>query len=107
MLDDKLLGRKERRLLIMVAVRLQAVQSVDTDEEEQTYTDNISPLGARVFSRHPWQAGEVVKITSLHAGSICGQVVYCQKLPDDRYAIGLHILNRPIPWPIIRRFWPD
>jgi hypothetical protein len=60
-----------------------------------------------VFSRHPWQEGELIKVSSLHEGSICGQVVYCQKLSEDRYAIGLHILDRPIPWPVIRRFWPE
>lgn len=91
----------------MLAVRLEPAQGVVADEEEKTFTDNISPFGARVFSKHHWQAGETVKLTSLHEGSICGEVVYCQKLPDDGYAIGLHILDRPIPWPVIRRFWPD
>jgi len=26
---------------------------LDTEEEEKTYTDNISPCGARVFSNTP------------------------------------------------------
>lgn len=105
MQDDKLRGRTERRFSIIVAVRLLPAQSVDTHEEEKTYTDNISPRGLRVFSRHPWETGEVLKLTSLHNGSICGQVVYCEKLQEDRYAVGLHILDRPIPWSVIDRFW--
>ena len=105
MLDDGLSGRIEKRLPLIVVLRLEPAQSADADGQEKTYTDNISPHGARVFSRHPWQAGEVAKLTSLHEGSICGKVVYCEKLPDERYAIGLHILNHPIPWSIVRRFW--
>lgn len=97
----------ERRLPLIVVLRLEPAQGDGTDKQEKTYTDNISPRGARVFSTHLWQAGEVVKLTSLQEGSICGQVVYCEKLPDHRYAVGLHILNRPISWPIIRRFWPE
>ena len=95
----------ERRLPIIVAVRLVPAQGLDTEEEEKTYTDNISPCGARVFSKHSWETGEIVKLTSLHDGSVCGQVVYCQKLQDDRYALGLHVLDRPIPWSVIGRFW--
>lgn len=89
----------------MVVVRLEPAEGVDADEEEKTYTDNVSPLGVRVFSRQPWQSGQVVKVTSLNEGSICGHVVYCEKLSDGRYAIGLRILNRPIPWSVIQRFW--
>ena len=105
MVDDKLLGRKEKRLPIMVVVRLEPAQQVDAEEGEKTYTDNVSPHGLRVFSKRPWQAGQVLKLTSSHDGSVCGQVVYCQKLSDDRYALGLHFADHPIPWPVMQRFW--
>lgn len=98
-------GRKEKRLPLMVAIRLEPLLGLGNDAQEKTYTDNISPRGARVISRHLWQTGEIAKIASLHEGSICGQVVYCEKLPDDRYAVGVHVLDRPIPWSIVQRFW--
>ena len=98
-------GRMEKRLLIMVAVRLEPARGVGNDGQEKAYIDNISPHGARVISRHPWQVGDVVKLTSLYEGPVCGQVVYCQDLLDDRYAIGVHILDRRIPWSIVERFW--
>lgn len=105
MVDDKLLGRIERRLPIIVPVGLVSAQGVDTEEEEKTFTDNISPHGLRVFSKRPWQAGHALKLSSLHDGSVCGRVVYCQKLSDDRYALGLHVPDHAIPWPVMQRFW--
>lgn len=98
-------GRMEKRLPIMAAVRLEPAQGGGTDGQEKAYIDNISPHGARVISRHSWQTGDVVKVTSLDEGSVCGEVVYCQNLPDDRYGIGVHVVDRRIPWSIVERFW--
>lgn len=98
-------GRMEKRLPLMVAVRLEPAQGVGTHGREKAYIDNISPHGARVISRHPWLVGDVVKLTSLNEGPVCGQVVYCQNLSDDRHAIGVHIAGRGIPWPVVERFW--
>ena len=98
-------GRMEKRLLIMVPVRLEPARGVGTNGQEKAYIDDISPHGARVISRHPWQVGDVVKLTSLNEAPVCGQVVYCQNLSDDRHAIGVHIVGRRIPWSIVERFW--
>lgn len=98
-------GRIEKRLLIMVAVRLEPAQGVGTNGQEKAYIDNISPHGARVISRHPWQVGDVVKLTSLNEGPVSGQVVYCQSLSDERHAIGVHIVGPRIPWSLVERFW--
>lgn len=103
-LDHSSRGRSEKRLLIMVAVRLERAESLGADGQEKTYIGDVSPHGARVITKHSWQAGDEAKLTS-REGPICGQVVYCQKLPDDRYAIGVHVLERPIPWSIVERFW--
>lgn len=98
-------GRMEKRLPLMVAVRLEPARGVGTDGQEKAYIDNISPHGARVISRHSWQVGDVVKLTSPNEGAVCGQVIYCQDLSDDRHAIGVHTLDRRIPWSIVERFW--
>lgn len=89
----------------MLVVQLTKVPNQGLGEKERTFTDNISPQGARVFSSHPWQAGEVVLLTSLQEGSVCATVIYCETLKDDRYAIGLHVPDRPITWSIVQRFW--
>src|SRR5713226_6167640 len=80
-LDHTLSGRMERRLPIIVMVRLAQAERASTDEAERTYTDNISTHGARVFSKQPWQSGDEVTITPLNEQlTTCGQVVYCQRL---------------------------
>lgn len=103
-LDDGPSGRMERRLPIIVVVRLARRESADIDSEERTFTDNISSHGARIFSRQPWQPGEAVSVTPLHQASACGRVIYCQKLPDNRYSIGLQFPDRPVNWSTLQSY---
>ncbi len=102
-LDHTLSGRIERRLPIIAVVRLGHCEPAGTDGE-RTYTDNISPHGARVFSKYPWQPGDVVQVTPLNEDSACGKVVYCRKLPDDRYGMGVKFQGRPVAWSMIRKY---
>jgi len=84
-------GRMDKRLPIAMVVRLAQVQEQPINGSEMTYTDNISVNGARVVSTRSWQAGEIVQLTSLKdETTIRGKVVYCQRLVDDRYCIGLN-----------------
>lgn len=55
--------RMERRLPIVVVVRLAQAECAGADGEERTYTDNISQRGARVYSIRPWQPGDAVQVT--------------------------------------------
>jgi PilZ domain-containing protein len=103
-LDPRLGGRMERRLPIIVVVRLAQVEPADSDREERTYTDNISTRGARVFSRYPWQAGERVMVTPLREETASGNVVYCQTLSDGRYGVGVKFQGDLVMWSVIRRF---
>lgn len=91
-------GRTERRLPIIVVVRLALAESASTNGEEKTFTDNISAHGARVFSKQAWQPGDKLRVTPLNGDVACGQVVYCQRLPRDRYSIGLKFQDRPVTW---------
>jgi hypothetical protein len=92
-------GRMEKRIPIAVVVRLTHAQDQPVNGAELTYTDNVSAHGARVVSRHPWQTGETVQVTSLKDEiTIRGKVVYCQKLPDDRYLMGLNFQERQVTW---------
>jgi hypothetical protein len=64
------------------------------------YTDNVSAHGARVVSHRPWQTGEIIQVTSIQdENTLLGKVVYCQKLPDDRYFLGLSFQDRQVTWP--------
>jgi hypothetical protein len=103
-LDPWFSGRMQKRLPIIVVVRLTDCPPEGTNSEERTYTDNISPLGARIFSKHAWQPGDAVWVTPLNEDSVCGQVIYCHSLPDNRYGIGVKFQGRPVTWSIIRRY---
>jgi hypothetical protein len=94
----------ERRLPIVVVVRLARAERGGTDREERTYTDNISPRGARVYSIRQWQLGDAVQVSPRNEDPACGKVVYCQALPDDRYVIGVKFQDGPIPWSAVHRY---
>jgi len=96
-------GRIERRLPIIVVVRLAPLASAASDGE-RTFTDNISPHGARIFSKHAWQPGDMVRVTPLNADEAFGKVVYCQKLPDERFSVGVKFPDRPVPWPNLQKY---
>jgi hypothetical protein len=103
--NNNLSGRKERRLPIIVAVRLSRVPYLASDKEEKTYTDNISAHGARVISGCSWQLAEQAQVTTVREEfAICGEVVYCQKLDDDRFCVGLKFTESAITWPTLRRY---
>jgi hypothetical protein len=105
LLDLELSGRTERRLPIIVVVRLAHCESAGIrGEEEKTYTDNISTRGARVFSKNLWQLGDSIRVTPLDGDSTCGKVVYCQRLPDARYSIGVKFHGNYVKWTALQRY---
>jgi PilZ domain len=98
-------GRMEKRLPIIMVVRLLPVQRVPASGEELTYTDNVSANGARVFSRTCWEPGEQVQVTAVkEKSSMRGEVIYCQRLDEDHYCVGLKYLEPPLKWFPIHRF---
>ncbi len=103
-LDHALSGRMERRLPIVVVVRLAEAECASTDGGERTYTDNISSRGARVYSIRPWQLGDAVQVTPRNEDPARGNVVYCQTLEDGRFVIGVKFQDRPVMWSATRRY---
>ena len=84
--DDRLEGRKEKRLPLMVAVNLARPENAES--HERTCTDNISAHGARVRSTYPWQLDEQAEITPASGETaVHAKVVYCQRLDHDRFFV--------------------
>jgi hypothetical protein len=102
--DNTLIGRKEKRLPIIVVVSLADLGRTTTDGAEWTYTDNISAHGARVFSKHVWQPGDEITLTPFKEEMASGNVVYCKRIADDRYWIGVQLKDHPITWRAVRRY---
>jgi len=99
-------GRKEKRLPIAIVVRLSRMHNLPANEEEGTYTDNVSPHGARLLSISSWQPGEQAQVTTVKEGSsILGEVIYCQRLDNDRFCIGLKFQERLDTWPTLSRYY--
>jgi len=102
--DNTLIGRKEKRLPIIVVVSLADLGRTNTDGAEWTYTDNISAHGARVFSKYVRQPGDEITLTPFKEETASGNVIYCQKITSDRYWVGVRLKDHPVTWRAIRRY---
>ena len=102
--DDNLRGRKERRLSIMVVVRLTPLERT-SEGDERTYTHNLSAHGLRVHSRRSWIPGEQVEVIPVKEESpVRAEVVYCQQVDTHRYCVGFKFPESRLTWSIWRRF---
>lgn len=102
--DDNLSGRQERRLPIIVVVRLTPLEHT-AEGDERTYTDNLSAHGLRVHSRRSWSPGEQVEIVPVKEQiPVRGEVVYCQKVDNDRFFVGFKFPQSSLTWSIWQRF---
>jgi hypothetical protein len=89
----------DKRLPIAIVVSLAQPQEKSVNGYEITYTDNISAHGARVISGHFRNPGEVLDVTCLKDQvPFRGKVIYCHKLEDDRYGVGVYFLGRNVTW---------
>jgi hypothetical protein len=67
---------------------------------EQTTTENVCSTGVRLVSQSARERDEQLLIRSLAGGlRAIARVVYCQRLPDGRFGIGLHFRGGALAWP--------
>ena len=89
----------------MMEVKLAPVARADGEQPERTITDNISPHGVRVRSTCEWRLGEQAEIIPIKGGTpMRGEVVYCQKVENGRFFVGLKFASSRVPWSILERF---
>jgi hypothetical protein len=91
-------GRLEKRIRLALPVEIASIQNPSA--RERATTENVCSLGARVLAQHTMQPNERVRFNSL-AGDMrtMARVVYCQRLPDGRFGIGLQFQEAGINWP--------
>ena len=60
--------------------------------KERTITENVSPRGARVLVEREWRPRQQVLVVSPDEGVRSrGQIVYCERLAEGRFAVGLEL----------------
>ena len=90
-------GRLEKR--IEVAIPLQISTLLDPETEERTTTENVCSLGIRVVTEHSRQLDERLMIRSLTSNlRRLARVVYCQRLSDGHFAVGLQFQGGAVKW---------
>jgi PilZ domain len=89
----------------MMEVKLAPVARANREQPERTFTDNISPHGVRVRSSCEWRLGEQAEIIPTKGETpMRGEVVYCQKVENGRFFVGLKFGSSSVPWSILQRF---
>jgi PilZ domain-containing protein len=90
-------GRNEIRIARTVAVELSRLDA--SLPGETTFTENVSPHGARVWTKQRWQPAERVLLCSpepsLHTQA---RVAYCQRLENKGFAVGLELSAHMEGW---------
>jgi hypothetical protein len=90
-------GRLEKRVHLTVPVQLSSL--MDPSATERTTTENVCSIGARVLTQKFRQLNENLVLTSV-AGDLktLARVVYCQRLPNGRFGIGLEFQGITCHW---------
>ncbi|PYU21654.1 MAG: hypothetical protein DMG30_17155 [Acidobacteria bacterium] len=87
-------GRLERR-----TARTLAVELCGEGRNEKTFTENVSPRGARVVTEREWQpSARVLLICPEDNVWLEAEIVYYQRLAKNRFAVGLELSARVERW---------
>lgn len=91
-------GRLEKRIQLSLPVQLS--NPYDPSSSERTTTENVCSLGMRVLTQKARELNERLMISSM-VGDLraLARVVYCQRLPDGRFGIGIQFQGRSVDWP--------
>jgi hypothetical protein len=104
-LDSRLTGREEKRLPVMMEAKLVLADRGGARKEESACIENLSAGGARVCANGPRQPGESVGfIPTVGEGPVQGHVIYCQKLAEGRFGIGLKLRRSPILLSLVQQW---
>lgn len=91
-------GRFEKRIAKTVTVEIRPEGEgvpKEIPKEATTLTENVSPRGARVLMDREWRPGQHVLVIFLEEGiQTQAQIVYCQRLTERKFAVGLELSAR-------------
>jgi len=94
---DTVAPRREPRIPMEVGVHITGHPALPGTET--TFTENVSPRGARVLSVRRWKTNDRLTITTL-TGSFrsIARVAYCQMVPETGFAVGLEFIKPNGKW---------
>ncbi len=80
-------------------VALQIISAKQPFITELAFAENVSLHGVRAVTERAWKPGERVIVKSYH-GSIqsAAKVIYCHRLAEARYAVGLELRSAVGTW---------
>jgi hypothetical protein len=83
-------GRCDKRFRKEVVVEL--VRPDAPEPKEAAVVQNVSARGVRVATEQTWHPGDNVLLSSPESGfPTQARVVYCQRLGNNRFAVGLEV----------------
>src|SRR5712664_702262 len=90
-------GRSEKRIARTVSVEV-CLQD-EPKLNERMLTENVSAHGARVYMERKLQPGQQVVVSSPREGVRWqARIVYCLRVSDRRFAVGLELSGRVDLW---------
>jgi hypothetical protein len=91
-------GRLEKRTRLTVPVQIASLE--DVTRTERSTTENVCPSGLRILTQGPRKLNERLLIRSLDGElRTLARVVYCQRLSDGRFGLGLQLQQEIASWP--------
>lgn len=90
-------GRLEKRIQLAVPVEMCPIK--DKSAMERATTENVCSVGARVVTREPKERNERLMIRSVLGNFwTIARVVYCQRLSDGRFGVGIQLQGMRLNW---------
>jgi PilZ domain len=90
-------GRSERRIAKVVSVEVCAQDEPKLNEI--AWTENVSAHGARILTEEKLRPGQQVLVRAPKEGVRSqARIVYCQRVSERRFAVGLELSGRMELW---------
>ncbi|HXN96435.1 MAG TPA: PilZ domain-containing protein [Candidatus Acidoferrales bacterium] len=91
-------GRRERRTPLSVPVQISRFW--ESSGTERTITENVCSGGLRVVAQRQMNPDEPLLVSSTTGDlRVQARVVYCERLRDGRFGVGLHFQGAEVHWP--------
>ena len=89
-------SRREIRTRMKVPVELCSFENVIY---EVAYTVDVSPHGARILTKSPWQSNQRLTVRPVQ-GKLCStaRVAYCRSVEGGSFAIGVELGQPTADW---------